>query len=102
MRALQAVLQIREFSTGGPFDDQQDIDFTNLALIKPALPQLSPDPADWLPPSVRQGTRSTISFSAGAGQVQGREHAVGCADVGTAKVTPRLRLQCRFTCLVRL
>ncbi len=57
MRALQAVLQIREFSTGGPFDDQQDIDFTNLALIKPALPQLSPDPADWLPPSVRACSR---------------------------------------------
>ena len=64
--APQAVLQIREFSTGGPFDDQQDIDFPNLPLIKPALPQLSPDPADWLPPSARQGSRSTISFSAGA------------------------------------
>jgi len=63
---LQMVLQIREFSTGGTFDDQADIDFASLPLIKPALPQLSSDPAEWLPPPARQGSRSTLIFSAGA------------------------------------
>ena len=60
------VLQIREFSTGGTFDDQADIDIPSLPFIKPALPQLSPDPAQWLPPKARQGLRSTLNFSSGA------------------------------------
>ena len=65
-RVLQMVLQIREFSTGGPFSDEDDIDFASLPLIKPSLPQLSLDPVDWLPPTAHRGSRSTIHFSAGA------------------------------------
>ena len=71
---LQMVLQIREYSTGGPFDDDREIDFPSLPLIKPAQPQLSPDPRDWLPPASHRGTRSTVKFSAGASRI----HVISC------------------------
>lgn len=65
IRNPQVVMQIREFSTKGDFDDEQRIDFPSLPLIKPVAAPLPAEPAEWLAAGEWEGQRAVMTVNTG-------------------------------------